>query len=198
MTSTALDEEQLVEAMAAGDLTAFTRVYGAYHGFVFHFAVKFLKSTFLAEEVVNDVFLKLWENRSQLVPGQSLKAYLATVCKNHVFNLLKKAKRESAIMEEIRRLVAVARNQTEEDLFGAELEQVIDQIVSQLPEQRQRIFRMYRFEELDLDAIAGKLHISKGTAKDHMVRANRFVRKNLKVKTGISFCTLLVLLFTLP
>jgi RNA polymerase sigma-70 factor (ECF subfamily) len=192
-----LDEKQLVEALKAGSLGAFTRLYDAYHGYLYHFSLKFLKSSGLAEEVVHDVFLKLWETRTKLDPERSLKPYLSTICKNHIFNLLKRANREEAVMDEIRRSLAEVYNPTEEALFGTELEQIVDQIIGQLPAQRQRVFRMYRFEELDLDAIARELQISKGTVKDHMAKANRFVRRNLKLQTGILFGLSILALFFL-
>ncbi len=100
-------------------------------------------------------------------------------------------------MDEIRRSLAEVYNPTEEALFGTELEQIVDQIIGQLPAQRQRVFRMYRFEELDLDAIALELQISKGTVKDHMAKANRFVRRNLKLQTGILFGLSILALFFL-
>lgn len=192
-----LDEKQLVEAVKTGSLGAFTRLYDAYHGYLYHFSIKFLKSSGLAEEVIHDVFLKLWENRTQLDSERSLKRYLSTICKNHIFNLIKKANREEAVMDEIRRSLAEARNPTEELLFASELAQIVEHIVDQLPAQRQRVFRMYRFEELDLDAIARELQISKGTVKDHMAKANRFVRQNLKVQTGILFGLSMLALFFL-
>ena len=192
-----LDEKKLVEAVKAGSLEAFTRLYDAYHGYLYHFSQKFLKSSALAEEVVHDVFLKLWETRTQLDPERSMKPYLSTICKNHILNLLKRANHEEAVMDEIRRALPVAGNPTEEAVFATELEEIVDQIVGQLPAQRQRVFRMYRFEELDLDAIARELQISKGTVKDHMAKANRFVRLNLKVQTGILFGLSLLALFSL-
>ncbi len=185
MDLSVLYEKQLVEAVKSGSLEAFTRLYDAYHGYLYHFSQKFVKSSALAEEVVHDVFLKLWETRTQLDSERSLKPYLSTICKNHIFNLIKRANREEAVMAEIRRSLAEVHNSTEEALFATELAQIVEQIIDQLPAQRQRVFRMYRFEELDLDAIARELQISKGTVKDHMAKANRFVRQNLKVQTGI-------------
>jgi RNA polymerase sigma-70 factor (ECF subfamily) len=192
-----LDEKQLIEAVKTGSLGAFTRLYSAYHGYLYHFSLRFLKSSGLAEEVVHDVFLKLWETRTQLDPGRSLKPYLSTICKNHIFNLLKRANREEAVMDEIRRSLTGACNPTEESLFATELAQIVEQIVDRLPAQRQRVFRMYRFEELDLDAIAREFQISKGTVKDHMAKANRFVRRNLKLQTGILFGLSILALFCL-
>ncbi len=179
------DVRKLVEETKAGNLDAFTRLYDIYHGFLFHFSLKFLKSRGLAEEVVHDVFLKVWENRHLLDPERCLEAYLATICKNQIFNILKKANREAAIMDDIRRSLGSSCNDTEETVFAAELEQMVDQIVDQLPTQRRRVFQMYRFEEMNLDEIAEKLSVSKGTVKDHMAKANRFVRQHLRVQAGL-------------
>ena len=179
------DEKVLVEATRTGDLAAFSRLYDAYHGYLFRFSLKFLKSQGLAEEVVHDVFLKVWENRHLLDSERCLQAYLSTICKNQIFNILKKANREAAIMDDIRRSLGSSCNDTEEKVFAAELEQIVDRIVEQLPTQRRRVFQMYRFEEMNLDEIAEKLSVSKGTVKDHMAKANRFVRQHLQIQTGL-------------
>ncbi len=183
MKAPVLNVKELVTATRAGDLDAYTALYDTYHGFLFHFSLKFLKSRGLAEEVVHDVFLKIWEERNRLDPDRNIKAYLATICKNHILNLLKRANREAAVMDEIRQSLSHSCNDVEEAIFASELQETVNQVVGQLPTQRQKIFRMYRFQDMNLDEIAKQLHISKGTVKDHMAKANRFVRHSLQART---------------
>ncbi|HEV7347108.1 RNA polymerase sigma-70 factor [Telluribacter sp.] len=192
------DEKVEVENTRNGDLQSFTRIYDAYHSYLFRFSLKFLKSPELAEEVVHDVFLKLWENRQSLSSELSLKGYLIKICKNHILNLLKRASREQALLAEITRSIVFEHTDTEDAIFAAELEVQVNQIIAQLPVQRQKVFRMYRFDGMNLDEIASHLAISKGTVKDHMLKANRFIRdylhKSSKVPVDFSVLVLIFLI----
>jgi RNA polymerase sigma-70 factor (ECF subfamily) len=116
------------------------------------------------------------------------------ICKSHVLNLLLRAGREKEIMQEIGQSMHFEHNDTEETVQGDNLSMLIEQIVSQLPTQRQRIFRMYRLEGLGLDEIADQLGISKGTVKDHLFKAGSFVRKCLSVQADIPLSLLFVVL----
>ena len=174
-------------------MQSFTEVYRAYHSYLFHFALKFLKSSELAEELVHDVFLKLWENRVRLDAELSLKGYLIKICKNHIINILSRASREKAIMLEISKSGSTAHNETENAIMSADYEAHADSLISQLPPQRQKVFRMYRFEEMNPEEISRQLGISKGTVKDHLLKANRFIRKYLQASTGIPLKVILLL-----
>ncbi|GAB3170992.1 RNA polymerase sigma factor [Telluribacter humicola] len=185
MKKVSFDDRAAVESIREGDLQAFTAVYHEYHRYLFHFSLKFLSSTQLAEEVVHDVFLKVWENRQGLNAELSLKGYLIKICKNQVLNLLQRANREQAIMEEIMRSALTGHNETEDAIVAADLEVHVDHLISQLPAQRQKIFRMYRFDNMNTDEIATELDISRGTVKDHLLKANRFLRKYLTTATHI-------------
>lgn len=174
-------------------MASFTKVYNAYHAYLYYFSLRFLKSSELAEEAVHDVFLKLWESRSQLNADLSLKGYLIKICKNHILNILSRASRERVFMEEILRNYVPGHNETENSILSADYEARANEIISRLAPQRQKVFRMYRFEEMSLDEIAVELGISKGTVKDHILKANRFIRKYLQANTGIPMDVYLVL-----
>ncbi|GAB2785861.1 RNA polymerase sigma-70 factor [Rhabdobacter roseus] len=193
MKKVILDDNDLAEGIRKGDLRSFTSFYEAYHRYLFHFSLKFLKSSVLAEEAVHDVFLKVWENRHTLNPDLSLKGYLIKICKNHILTLLQRANREQTLQREICRSLATEHNETEDAIFAADLEVQVEQIISQLPTQRQKIFRMYRFEEMNFDEIASQLAISKGTVKDHMLKANRFIRKYLPLHSDVPLLLLILL-----
>lgn len=171
-------------------VNAFEQLYEKYHAVLYRSALKFVKSEELAAEVVQDVFVKLWENRLNLNKDLSLASYLYTMTRNHIFSLLKRSAQENRIREEIRMQAERASNATEDNLFFSEYYAVLNTAIAQLPPQRQRIFIMCRQEGRTYEEVAGMFGISKSTVRDHMVKALKSVRKHFQLRTGISVCIL--------
>lgn len=166
-------------------MNAFEQLYGKYHGILYRSSLKFVKSEELAAEIVQEVFVKLWENRQNLNEELSFAAYLYTMARNHIFNMLKRSSRESRIREEIRIHAERASNSTEDSLLLSEYHAVVNTAIAQLPPQRKRIFIMCRQEGKSYEEVAGAFGISKSTVRDHMVKALKSVREHLYLKTGI-------------
>lgn len=187
-----LSEEKRLVALLQGDgntkgaMDAFSQLYERYHGMLYHSALKFVKSDELAQEVVQEVFIKLWETRSNLKADLSLSAYLYTMTRNRVFNMLKRAARESRVREHIRLHAEAASNTTENNLLFSEYQAAVKKAIAGLPPQRQRIFIMCREEGKSYEEVAGAFGISKSTVRDHMVKALKSVRQQLYLRTGIS------------
>lgn len=180
-------DAELAEGIMAGDERAFRLAYDNYHGHLYYYALKFVKSPELAKEVVHDVFMKLWEGRRGLKKELSFRGYLLTICKNHVLNLLKRAGRETSIKAEILRHSAQSHNETEHTVHFADYQRFALEAIEQLPPQRQIIFRMCRIEGRSLDDVAESLGISKGTVRDHLLKASRHIKKYLSVHADLTF-----------
>src|SRR5690606_37055048 len=192
----------LVEVLRGeGDMkscvNAFEQLYRKYHAVLFRSALKFVKSEELAAEIVQEVFVKLWENRMRLNNDLSLASYLYTMTRNHIFNMLKRSAHESRIREELQLHAERASNSTEDKLFFSEYNAVLKSAIAQLPPQRQRIFILCRQEGKSYEEVAGLFGISKNTVRDHMVKALKSVRKHFQLTTGISisFLGILVVIF---
>ncbi|TCS90066.1 RNA polymerase sigma-70 factor (ECF subfamily) [Anseongella ginsenosidimutans] len=191
LTNLSSDDRHLVKSLREeGDMqscmSAFEQLYNKYHGVLFRTSLKFIKSEELAGEIVQEVFVKLWENRQNLNEDLSFAAYLYTMARNHIFNMLKRSARESRIREQIRMHAATASNSTEDNLLFSEYHAVMNTAIAQLPPQRKRIFIMCRQEGRSYEEVAGTFGISKSTVRDHMVKALKSVREHLYLKTGIS------------
>ena len=179
------DDALLAQKISEGDLSAFTKLYKKYHSYLFIYSVKFIASPELAEEVVHDVLLKVWENRQALEPGHSLKAYLTRICKNRLLNALRDMLREKIRESEASALRPSSHNDTEDYIFSSEYEKFLREAIAQLPPQRQKIFHMYRTEGKKLDEIARDLRISKGTVKDHILKTTRQLKDFMRTHCGI-------------
>ncbi|MDO1444795.1 RNA polymerase sigma-70 factor [Rhodocytophaga aerolata] len=190
-----LDEIQLLEELMKGSETAFKKIYLNYHGSLYRMALKFVKSEELAKEIVQDVFVKIWENRSQINTSLSFSAFLFRIAHNHIFNLLKRASKEAAIKNEILAAAETASNYTENEVLSAEYETLAIDAIEQLPPQRKLIFKLCRNEGKSYEEVSYTLGISKSTVRDHMVKAIKFIKDYLQAHTQTTFLVCLMAWF---
>ena len=187
-----LSDPELVIRIREGDKRAFEAFYLRYHAHVYHLSLRFLKKAETAEEAVQDVFLKFWQNRTVLDPARSAKGYLLRTCKNHLINeLTKKGVRFESIHVHPDEIPGV--ESPVDDLVFSEYTALLDKGIASLPAQRRRVFRMYRLENKNLEEIAAEMGTSKGTVKDHLLKANRYLRTYIKDLAGIRIDMLLLL-----
>jgi RNA polymerase sigma-70 factor (ECF subfamily) len=190
-----LDEIQLLEELSKGNETAFKKIYLKYHGSLYRMALKFVKSEELSKEIVQDVFVKIWENRFQINTTLSFSAYIFRIAHNHIFNLLKRASIEVAVKNEILAAAEKASNCTEDDVLSAEYETLAIDAIEQLPPQRKLIFKLCRNEGKSYEEVSYTLGISKSTVRDHMVKAIKSIKDYLQAHTQTTFLLYLMAWF---
>lgn len=185
-------EFNVVTYLQEGDESAFKWLYDNFRPQVFHTALQYLKSSELAKEVVQDVFLKIWTDRNQIGHVLSIKAWIYTLSKNHILNRLKRIAIESRAKEYF------VSSFEEEDLTTLhhvehhEYHNLLKEAIHALPDQQRRVFELARFEKLTYEAIAKELEISPMTVKTHMARA----LANLRTRMGrLGFEIPLILFF---
>ena len=174
------------------DPTAFRELFHAYKDPLFSYACKLCRSPEMAEEVVQEVFIKVWINRQHLDETLSIQAYLYTAVRHTLFNALKKAASDKNLKQEIFYQQAVAANITEDDVLTAELQRIKKSMLDRLPPQRKLIFCLSRIEGLSHEEIAQQLGISKNTVKDQIVKAVRFLKQELHAHHDIIIPMLVV------
>jgi len=183
-----------------GDSNAFQELYDQYHQPLYHYVLRFVKSPALAEDVLQDVFLKIWEIRSRIDPELSFKAYLYRISRNSVFKLLKKI----AIDENLRVQVLKQFSQSVADadlkVLWQQYEELLHAAINRLPPQRQKVFRLCREEGKTYEEVADELGISRNTVKEHMVLAMKLIREHIDQygDTPTHFILLLFLISDLP
>jgi RNA polymerase sigma-70 factor (ECF subfamily) len=146
------------------------------------FAYSLLDSVELAEEVVADVFIKIWKHKENLQIQTSLKAYLMASVRNRSIDYLRKQLRHQTESDEEIKELAANYSSPEEHTISAELEQIIESAIDQLPPQGRIIFRMSRDQGLRYQEIADQMQISIKTVETHMVRSLKTLRENLGKK----------------
>jgi RNA polymerase sigma-70 factor (ECF subfamily) len=169
------DESKLLLELSQGSEPAFTELYNRYKNNVYATALKITKSKILAEEVVQDVFLKIWQNQENLAEITNFENYLFIISRNHIFDMIKKIARETTLAVDVN-YKNTASEDTDTAIKDDQYNIILNQIIDQLPPQQQKIYKMARWEGLSHQKIGENLGISTETVKKHMAQALKFVR----------------------
>ncbi len=169
---------ELVEKLQKGDMEAFDQIFTKYGDKLFGFALKYLKSKEETEGLVQDVFLKIWENRKNLKKESSLKSYLFTIAYHNMCRIFRKKNIHEKFLEEMGFSENTSINLEEKLEYKATLEQV-DQLIEKLPEKQKIIFIKSRKEGKSTKDIADEMNLAPGTVDNQISAAIKFLRKNL-------------------
>jgi len=171
-----INVHEVQEAIKEGDEKAFELVFITYFNKVKYFIVGLIKSEEDAEELAQDIFVKLWLNRESVDFDKSLSSYLHTAARNATINFLKgKFVRDSYVSDQLRQ--EEEKESVEESYYAKETSLLIKMAVSQMPEKRRAIFELSREKGLSNEEIANKLEISKKTVENQLSLALKEIRK---------------------
>jgi len=173
------DSDQLV-MVAAGNELAFKQLYFKYHQQLGTYIFRITNSMDLAEEIVQDVFLKIWMNREALSEVHNFKAYLFVISKNHTLNCLKKLSRERYHLNicEEKYMISLTADNGDSNIYH----NILDQAIDSLPPQQQRVYLLSRHQRLSYSEVANRMNISHESVKKYLRIANAsiiaFVKTN--------------------
>ena len=174
------NEKRLTAALKRGDERAFEKLYLNYSPKLYFFSFKYLKCQQEAEEIVQSIFLKIWENRENINPELSFNAYLIQIGKSIIWKYYKKQELASKYNESLKDQVHLYSNNTEDYIIFSEMEQMTKKHINSMPEKRKQVFMLSRIEGMNHAEIAQKLNISVGTVKQHMNKALKSLSKELE------------------
>jgi len=177
------NERALLARMQEGDEAAFREVFNGYYPNIYGVALAFTKSPELAEEIVQDVFVKIWMKRDTLDEIERFDSYLFITARNHILNTLRKKVREVQFSEEILNYYDL-RDSPESKLLAKESVRIIGEAIQHLPNQQRKVYRMSREQGMNHEEIARSLGISKNTVKVHMQKALGSIREYLEKNAG--------------
>ena len=187
---TDFQESRWVVELKNDNQVAFAELFNRYKKKLYYFALSYLDDTSEAEEVVQTVFVKLWENRIKLSESMPVKGYIYKSTVNACYNSLKKKAVRNRYYEN--ELIALDENidRSYDEIFYKDLKRQIDKILISLPSRQQEIFNLSRFEGLSHADIATKLNISVRTVENQIYRALKIIKDNLKFEHFFWFCFL--------
>lgn len=171
---------KIIENIKNGNEDSFKELFDIYNRRLYYFVFKYLRNKEDSEEIVQEIFLKIWRDRSKLDPGLSLKSFLFTIAYNSTMNAIRKRAFNEQYKNMVGLTTALSDMATEEDVNYRETLLLIEKAIDLLPPKRKQVFLMSRYEGLTYQEIADRLSLSVKTVNDHMNEALKFLRKNLK------------------
>lgn len=184
---TDLIDKTLVDDLRNGSKEAFTVFFTNYFNRICQFAITYVKEEDVAKNIVQDAFVKLWENRYNISENSSIFSFLLTITKYDCLNYIKHQQVENNFkrrVEDKHKLLELnysALQQLEvESIDYGKLLQILESTVSSLPPQCQQVFRLSRYENLTNNEIANKLQISNKAVEANITRALKVLRIKLK------------------
>ena len=179
-SSQLIDERMLVIHLKSGDKRAFADIYGKYHRQIYMIALKYLKDEELAQDIVQEIFIKLWTYRENLKEELSLKGFLLRSAHNLIMNTIRNKKTAILKHVEIGRSSLNSKNPGEDKLILSEYLLIAEKGINELSPARQTIFRMRSAQCLSNEEVATKLGLSINTVKFQFSQASKFLRNYLK------------------
>ena len=190
MSDTDFLEASWVVELKNDSQDAFEKLYYKYNKKLYYFALTYLDDHAEAEEVVQSVFVRLWENRSTLNETLSVKSFVYKSTVNACYNFLKKKVIRNKYFESELESINENEDRTYDEIFYKDLKHQIDTIVSSLPPRQQHIFYLSRFEGLSHLEIATRLNLSVRTVENQIYRALCLIKDNIKVEHFFWLCIL--------
>ncbi len=181
-----VSDVELVEKLRKSDLEAFDVIFDKYSNRLFGFALKYLKSKEETEELVQDVFLKIWENRKKLKRGASLKSYLFTISYHNICKYFRRKHLQGKLKEDIGLFSDISVDMEEQIDYHSILEQ-IEELIEKLPPKQRVVFEKSRKEGKSSREIAREMNLAPGTVDNLISMALKFLRKHISGNTlGLS------------
>lgn len=174
-------EKELLLLAAQGSEPAFTLLFNRYKHKLYSYLLPLTTSPQIAEDIIQDTFLKLWKDRAGLEAIDHLGAYLFTMTRNLAINALKRIARETAILATLQPQQNNPVATVADNLSLKEVEQLLHQTIQSLPPQQKLIYTLSREQGLKHEDIAHQLRLSSSTVRNHIVQALRTIRKKIEL-----------------
>ena len=176
--------QSLILSLQKGEKPAFEAVYTDFFGVIYHLSLQYLHDEKVAEEIVQDSFMKLWEIRETLNERFNIRNFLYTITKNNCLNYLRNQRTALKHQENLKYLEMQFNYEALEKMGSyvefEELRLKIDQAIASLPDELRETFLLSRFDEMQYKEIAEKLSVSIKTVEARMTKSLKILRHELK------------------
>lgn len=183
-----------VKNLKEGDLKSFDELFNKYSSRLYKFALKYLKTQEESEEVVQDVFLYIWDKREALKPDFSFNSYIFTIAYNIIKKHFIKKSRDNAYKDELIYTLLNQENNLDKVIDYKFLLQKVESIIDTLPPRRKEVFIKRKYDGLSVKQIADELEISPNTVENHLASAQKQILDELQKEklAGLLFFMLFV------
>lgn len=174
-----INDSEAAKALKSGDMQALEYFYNCYQKPAAHFLKAYCRDETLAEEMVQDAFLQLWENREKINASQSVRNLLFTIAKNKVIDQLRKARRKEKFFQ-LQRSNQPESYHTLDQVILADYQSVLSCVLKQLPARNREVYTLSRTAQLSNTEISERLNISVKAVEKNMTKTLHFLRLFLK------------------
>ncbi|MDE1192063.1 MAG: RNA polymerase sigma-70 factor [Arachidicoccus sp.] len=175
-----MDVKDLMQQIADGNELAFKQLFEKFRDKLHVFVKKIVKNKEVAEEIVLDIFTKIWTNRDLAIEITNIERFLFKASVNRSIDYIRAVSKDKILKQVIWDEIQIADVVNSDDiLITKNLQENVSAAIHGLPPQRQLIFKLNRENGMSYEQIAAELHISKNTVRNHMVEALRFIRTQL-------------------
>ena len=186
-------DKDLLLMMRNGDNSCFELLYRRYKGKVYNFILSVSNGDFyLAEEIVQNVFIKIWQDRKKIKLEGSFASLLFTMAKNMFLNELRDRVQQTLYQEHLQKNYNEYDNVVDKDIEYKLLEAEIDRLIAQLPPMRRKVYQLSKRNNMSNKEIAEQLNISEKTVESHLFLATGYMRKVLAVRLNIPMVCMLL------
>lgn len=175
-------EKELLRRLKEGDREAFDTIYEQWGGYIYNFTCKTLFNKSLAEDITQELFLRLWEHRAQIDEERNFQAWLFTVARNLVYKEGRRMLLNSAFIDVVQKEGprAGGGNTTDDMVNLSFTSEYIAQLIEQMPPARKRIYILNKQDGLSVREIAQRLNLSEKTIETQLYHANLFMRSRFR------------------
>jgi RNA polymerase sigma-70 factor (ECF subfamily) len=188
------NDEKVLQELALGSEKAFTLIYDRYYYAVARTGMKYLQDTKLTEDLIQEIFTKIWTHRTQFTGVQHFQSYLYTMVKNLALLYIKNVAREVAAKENFSRRKAESENNIDNYLTEKEYDHLVAQAIAELPVPHQKVFKLAKLEGINRSEIAERLKLSQQTVDNYLVLAVKSIKNRLR-HVIVSPCLIAALYF---
>lgn len=186
------NEKELLDLIAKNDEYAFSKLFEHYKDRIYSIAFKLTKSIIISEEIVQDVFLKIWLKRTDLIEIQNFNAYLFVVTRNNVYKTLKEIARNYKITLLKDKDHSVVNNDIADPVVEKEYKELLRKAIDRLPNQQKQVYCLVKEQGLKRDEVSNQLQIHPETVKYHLAQAMKNIRAfcllHLNMFIGLMIC----------
>ena len=175
-----MQEKDLLVRIAAGDQAAFTEIYRQYSGRIYTVAIGYLENESDADELLQEIFIKVWEKRDKLRTVNDFKSWLFITARNTIYDHFSWKNAESKRREEFSKRKGFTIEDTSHRAEDYQYARILDEAIDKLPPQQKKVYEYAKLQDLPTAEIAVKMGISKNTVQNHLKSANVFVRSYVK------------------
>ena len=174
-----IDEKEQLRLLREGEPAAFKVIYDRYAVFVYKRLIHLVRIEHMAQELTQEVFVRLWQKRHHIDPDKPVFPYLSKMAANLVVDFFRKAARDRKLKAALCSTADPMTASVDERLIASDERTLLQKAIGRLPAQQQSVFKLCKLEGLSHEEASDKLGISVSTVNNHIVRANKSVRRYL-------------------